>query len=253
MGEIATDSIIHADCMDVLPNIQSNFVDAYLIDPPYNISYAYNEYKDNRQWDEYFAWQLSIVKEAVRTLKPSGSVLWLNYPEPAAVFYSLICQEVQGLQPVEMITWIYHQHTGGKPLRRATRLWLWFSKGEPWIDQEALLGEYRNPNDKRIRARVDQGSSPVDYDWWFYEQVKNVSSEKINHPCQLPLAMIMRLLQMVVPPQGLVVDPFSGSGTTPVAAKKLGRHWIGIESDKTYYTESIIRLQATVEDLGVDG
>lgn len=235
--------------MDVMSQLPEKSIDSFIVDPPYNIGYDYNEYSDRLNWDEYFEWQLQIFAEAARLLKPTGSILWLNYPMIAAKIWATIA-ELSLLTPISWITWIYHQHTGGTPLRRATRAWLWFSAGNsPYIDSEALAGEYRNPTDKRVREMIERGHRPVDYDWWFYEQVKNVSPEKIAHPCQLPLAMILRLVKMVTPPDGIVLDPFSGSGTTPVAAKKLSRRWIGVELDKTYVQRSRERLKATSSDL----
>lgn len=244
------DTIIHGDCTDILPTLSDACIDSFISDPPYNIDYNYSTYQDSLEWDKYFEWQLDIIKQGSRLLKPSGSLLWLNYPESAAIMWAKIIQEIPELTPVKWLTWVYHQHTGGKPLRRATRAWIWFSKGEPYIDPEAVAGEYRNPNDKRIAGRVEQGFLPVDYDWWFYEQVKNVSSEKTGHPCQLPLAMMLRIVQMVTPVGGIMLDPFSGSGTAPVAAKKLGRHYVGIEKDEKYVALSRERLSVVSRDLG---
>jgi len=246
------DVIIHGDALYIMSSFSDASFDSVITDPPYNLSFSYNEYKDHLPWAEYFSWQVEIAKEAARLLKPGGSFLWLNYPEVAAQMWGKMLEEVPELSPVKWLTWVYHQHTGGKPLRRATRAWLWFAKGDPYVDTEAVAGEYRNPNDKRIRGRVEQGFLPVDYDWWFYEQVKNVSAEKTAHPCQLPLAMVIRLVQMVTPVGGVVLDPFSGSGTTPVAAKKLGRHYVGIEKDELYVKMSRERLMAVSGDLTDD-
>ena len=248
MIEHFLDKIHHNDCLDFMPQLPDDSIDSVITDPPYNLAYQYHEYKDNLDWQEYFNWQLKIVQQAARLLKSSGSLLWLNYPEVAARMWALISEQVPELQPVKWITWIYHQHTGGKPLRRATRAWLWFSKGEPYIGEDALGGIYRNPTDKRIREMILLGHQPVDYDWWFYEQVKNVSMEKTQHPCQLPLAMVLRLVEMVTPKGGIVLDPFCGSGTTPVAAKKSACRWIGIESDAAYVELATKRLKVVPED-----
>jgi len=243
------DQIICDDCLSILPQIQDSSVDSVIMDSPYNIGYSYNTYSDNLSWDDYYNWQLSIIAEGFRILKTGGSLLWLHYPENAAKMLAIVQEELGDFFLHEWITWIYHQHTGGKPLRKASRVWLWFSKGEPFVNEKCLFGEYRNPNDKRIKVRIDQGLSPVDYDWWFYEQVKNVSSEKVDHPCQLPLAMVLRLVEMVTPPGGVTVDPFAGSGTVCVAAKKLSCHWIGIEKDEKYAADSTQRVADVAADI----
>ena len=73
------------------------------------------------------------------------------------------------------------------------------------------------------------------YDWWLIEQVKNVSAEKQAHPCQIPVAVMQRALQ-ITPFDGPVIDPFCGAGSTLVAAQMGGRRAIGESSEE--YCES---------------
>jgi len=121
-------------------------------------------------------------------------------------------------------------------LRKGTRHWLWLSKGDThYVDDAHLRGEYRNPHDRRIRECIARGESPIDYDWWLYEQVSNRSREKTAHPCQVPIAMIERLICAACPEDGLVYDPFMGSGTTGEACRRTGRHFIGCEIDREYF------------------
>ena len=236
---------------DVLPVLASESIDSFITDPPYNVNFSYNKYKDNLPWDKYFDWQLNILIQGARLLKPGGSLLWLNYPEISARMWELLRVNVPSLEPLQWITWIYHQHTGGKPLRKASRVWIWFVKtgGILIFVMNPLQVNIEILMTKEFGTRIDEGFRPIDYDWWYYEQVKNVSSEKVGHPCQLPLEMMLRIVQMVTPEKGLVIDPFCGSGTTLVAAKKLGKNWIGIESDETYTKKYQERLDCTRSDL----
>jgi site-specific DNA-methyltransferase (adenine-specific) len=236
------------DCQTVTPTLKLSpkNIDCALIDPPYNIGYKYNTYKDNLDWKDYYNNQKRILLAIRRILKPKGSVLYLNYPEQAAIIWGKM---MKFYHPIEWITWIYHQHTGGKPLRKATRVWLWMAKSnKTYVGSESLFGEYRNPTDKRIQERIAAGFRPIDYDWFIYEQVKNVSKEKTEHPCQLPLEMVERLVVAACPLGGTVFDPYMGSATTAVACLRKGRKFIGVESDEQYFEISLQRIQSTINE-----
>jgi DNA modification methylase len=235
--------------MEVLKDIPDASVDSFVCDSPYNVGYKYATYQDRLEWVDYYNWQLDIIKQAERVLKPSGSVWWLSYPEQSAVMWNKIIEGTK-LEPFEIITWIYHVNTSGKPFRKATRNWLWFVKDstQTYIDDEQRLGQFRNLNDKRLFERMDKGERPVDYDWWLYEIVRNVHREKTAHPCQIPADMVHRIVKMTCPKGGIVIDPFSGSGTTAVVAKELGCHFITTDIDESYCEIARNRLNG-VQDL----
>ena len=118
------------------------------------------------------------------------------------------------------------------PRRCRARQWRgigwWGCKPDLTKDGQA----YRNPKDKRIAERIARGEQARLYDWWEVNQVKNVGEQKTEHPCQIPEEIMRRIL--TVTDCKLVVDPFCGSGTTLVAAKRLGIRAIGIERNKNY-------------------
>ena len=138
------------------------------------------------------------------------------------------------LEKVDWLPWVYHTHTLGSPLRKASRAWLWFSKGVPKVNPKAFEGEYRNPTDPRVKARIEQGFKPQGYDGREFEQVKNTSREKREHPCQVPQAMLERLVLATTDPGERVGDCYLGSGTSALAAAKLGRAFKGCELDPAY-------------------
>ena len=96
---------------------------------------------------------------------------------------------------------------------------------------------YKNPNDKRIRERIANGSKGASiYDWMVINQVKNVSKKDFNgtkHPCQMP-EEVMRRIVGVIPDDYVILDPFVGSGTTAVAAIANKKHFIGFELNEQY-------------------
>ena len=179
------------DCRLILPRLK-HVGDSAIVDPPYNIGYHYNTYKDRMGSAEYLTWQEEVMAAAQIALKPDANVFYLQYPEIASEMWARLKRYYN---PVEWITWIYHTHTGGRPFRRGSRAWLWLAQGNPYIGDDALRGHYRNPDDRRIRERIEKGLRPIDFDWWFCEQVKNVSREKTPHPCQLPVEMVERIVQ----------------------------------------------------------
>lgn len=244
-----------ANSNDIIPTLKAKpkYINSLLTDPPYNIGYKYKTYKDNLSWKEYYSWQINTLLEVKKILKPNGSILYLNYPEQAAIIWTKL---IGDYKPIKWINWIYHQHTGGKPLRKASRAWIWMSKNDfPYVGEESLRGEYRNPTDKRIQENMAKGMRPIDYDWWEYEvddywmceQVKNVSKDKTSHPCQLPIEMIMRLVQVTCPEEGTVLDTYMGSGTTGVACVQTNRKFIGIEQDNEYFEIAVNRIKSSLQ------
>ena len=233
------------NAQDIIPD--AGDVHSVITDPPYNIGYKYHQYKDDMESGEYFTWQSNLLTSIKPKLAPNGNILWLNYPEAAAVMWNILLGHYH---PIEWLTWVYSQHTGGSPLRNGTRAWVWFANSDdPFINKEALRGEYKNPTDKRIKERISRGLKPIDYDWWMYQQVKNVSKEKTGHPCQIPIQMVQRLVEATCPIGGTVLDFFTGSGTTAEACVRTGRGFVGAENDPEYFKIAVERIERAISEI----
>ena len=90
-------------------------------------------------------------------------------------------------------------------------------------------------NDKRIQKRISEGKTGAKlYDWWEINQVKNVSKEKTEHPCQIPEELIKRIILTTASPNDIIIDVFGGSGTTAKVAKDLGFSSVSYEIDSEY-------------------
>ena len=88
------------------------------------------------------------------------------------------------------------------------------------------------------------------YDWWNVNQVKNVSRDKTEHPCQMPQEVMNNIIGILPKDENLVVvDPFMGSGTTGIACKKYGVDFIGIEMNETYFEIAKNRLECNGEQI----
>lgn len=196
-------------------------------DPPFNIKYKYNTYNDNLEEDEYY----EMLDFFFRDL-PS---VVIHYPEQ---LYKLAFQI--GKFPQKVISWIYNSNTGKQHRDIA------FFDIKP--DMSKVRQPYKNLNDKRIKERLAKGCKGAKlYDWWNINQVKNVSKEKTEHPCQMPL-QVMKNIIGILPDNCLIIDPFMGVGTTGLAVLEMNkeqnvkREFIGIEIDKFYYDIAKKRL-----------
>lgn len=208
-------TIFNDDCMNHLDVISENT--CIVTDPPFNIGYKYNTYNDNKDTEEY--WGGGLKK--LLSHKDVPAVI-IHYPEQ---LYKL--SHVIGKIPEKVVTWVYNANT-----KKQHRDIAFFGISP---DFSKVKQPYKNPNDKRVQKLIAQGSTGTDiYDWWFINQVKNVSKEKTSHPCQMPLEVMLNIVG-ILPNDFTIFDPFMGSGTTGVACKKLNRNFIGCELDPYYF------------------
>lgn len=200
-------TIYHGDCREIIPDLPRGLV---VTDPPYNVGYHYESYHDKMERKDY---------ENMICRVCGGQFVLIHYMEDL-VSLSFALAEV----PAKVVAWVYPSNTA----RQWRGIGWWGIKPDFTKDGQ----EYKNPTDKRIAERISNGEQARLYDWWEIDQVKNIGKEKTDHPCQIPLAVMVRILKIT--PAELVIDPFCGSGTTLRAAKDLGKTAIGIEMDERY-------------------
>lgn len=186
-------AIIVADCLQTLPKLPKIFKTA-ILDPPYNIKYKYNSYIDDLDWEQYINWQVSCINQTMESLLDDGTLFYINYPEAIAEMYQTI-KDKHHIR--DIIAWVYHGHNASMVtgLRRSFRLILWLCK-DTTVDY-CFYGNYRTPEDKRIKRKIAAGQKPIELDWWLIEQVKNVSKEKTCHPCQIPEQLLKKIITAV--------------------------------------------------------
>ena len=184
--------------------------DYVITDPPYNVGYAYPDYRDNMPSEEY-----------IKLLSPLNShkTVMIHYAED-------FCGDVGEAmgRPQKCITGAYSSN-----LPRQSRMLAWFGC-KP--DLNRVKQPYKNPTDARIKKLIEAGSTGCRiYDWWNDIQlVKNVSKDKIaGFTNQIPIQLLERILLITTNPGDTVLDPFFGSGSLYFACKNTGRKCIGIE------------------------
>jgi len=211
--------LIKGDCLDELKKIDL-LKCIFVSDPPFNIGYHYSGYKDNKKEDEYYEWLSDVFGTNKQVI--------IHYPEQLYKYSFQV-----GLFPEKIVSWIYNSNTAKQHRDIA------FFNVKP--DFRKVGQPYKNPTDKRIAKRIAEGKQARLYDWWNINQVKNISKDKTEHPCQMPLVVMERIVG-ILPEEYTIIDPFMGSGTTGLACKNLNRDFIGIEQDEKYFEIAKARI-----------
>lgn len=241
--------LVNGDCLEALPKVRSESVDLIVTDPPFNIGLKYDEYGDSKDQAVYLSWVRSWVKELRRVIKRDGSIFVAIGDKYAAEFKGILDQHFH------MRNWIIWHYTfgvycTGKFGRDHTHV-LYYTrspKGFKFRSDRILVPSARQTkyNDKRA---VSKGRIPGDV--WDFPRVCGTFKErnKAKHPCQMPEAILDRIVKVASDPGDVVLDPFAGSGTTLAVAKKLGRRYIGMELSENYCYGILARLSTTKSSL----
>lgn len=240
--------ITEGDCLSLLREIPSDSVDMTFADPPFNLKKKYNGYKDSLEFARYLEWCDMWIREMVRITKPTGSIFVHNIPKWLS-FYVEYLNKYATFK--HWIAWSAPTSPMGKSLQPAHYGILYYAKK----CKENKVYEIRMPHERDRKSkylRKDYGGKksglhpfgPLLSDVWSdLHRIKH-SKYRDEHPCQLPVVLLERLILMATDEHDVVLDPFVGTGTTAVAAKKLGRGYIGFDSDSQYCSISDNNLLA---------
>jgi DNA modification methylase len=240
---VERDNIYLGDCLDLLQHIDSESVDLVFADPPFNIGYVYNSYKDNKPYEEYNEWSNKWIKECARVLKPNGS-MYVAIGDEYSAEINIILKK-SGMNFRNWIVWYYTfgQNCRKKFSRTHTHIH-YFTKNSK--DFTFNVDDIRVPSARQLKYNDKRANSKgkVPDDTWQMSRVCGTFKERVkSHPCQMPEEVLERIIKASTNPGDLVLDPFCGSGTTCAVAKRLDRHYISFELDKVYFEESLERLR----------
>jgi len=238
--------LLLGDCLEVMKTLPSESIDFCFADPPYNLKKKYDSLDDQLEIKEYFLWCDKWLYELARVLKPGRTLAVLNIPQWAIRHFSYL-NTLLAFQ-----NWIVWEGLS-LPVRMimpANYSIICFSKGKPrelpGKSQKIETADKRELESIResycirascIRERLFAGvcdKVPITDLWWDIHRLKH-NSRRADHPCQLPPALMRRLIAMFTYPKECVLDPFNGVGTTTLAAEELDRSFIGIELSEKYY------------------
>lgn len=249
-------SIIKGDCLELFKNIPDNSVDISFADPPFNLKKKYSNYKDSLEFKTYIEWCEKWIKEMVRITKSTGSIFLHNIPK-WLTYYASILNKVANFK--HWISWDAPTCPMGKSLQPAHYGILFYVKE---IKKHKFY-ELRYPHKRDRKANYllkDYGGKkyllhpfgPLVSDVW--TDIHRIKHNKYrdNHPCQLPIHLLERIILMSTDENDIVFDPFMGTGTTAIAAKRLGRNYIGFELDENYVEIAEAKLKQEVLPSKID-
>ena len=239
------------DCLEFLATLPSESVDLVLVDPPY-FEIVKNGW-DN-QWkteDDYLKWCKEWTNECYRVLKPNRCMcVWGTTKTDTFLRYKL-----EVLNPLDMDyqNWIiWHYDWGGRTKKTFARKHedlLVYSKGSEFLfDADAVRIPYKVKVNVRDTA-VNNPLGKIPTDVW-EKNNHTMSKEYVAwHPTQKPLVLLERLISAYTDINSVVLDCFSGSGSTAIAASNTNRNFIGCELSTEYHNKSIQRIQTLTDNI----
>jgi adenine-specific DNA-methyltransferase len=250
--------LLTGDCFDLLNSVADESVDITITSPPYCMGKAYENSRDIQDFIEIHR---KLLPAIVRKTKVGGSICWQvgNHVSDRGVIpldfhIHQIMQALDGLFLRNRIVWTFgHGVHATRRLSGRYETLLWYTKGEKYFfDLDAIRipqrypGKkyYKGPNKGKFSANP-LGKNPSDV--WDIPNVKAKHPEKTAHPCQFPIELAKRLILGMSPIGGLVLDPFTGSGTTGAAAVLSERKFIGSEIDPTYAKIAARRIRSAIQ------
>ena len=253
-------------CQDVfaaLPNLPDQCVDLMFADPPYNLTKSFNDRKFRKtSLDEYAEWLDSWLARTVRILKPTASIYICGDWRCSAAIQRI---GEKYFIPQNRITWEREKGRGAKSNWKncSEDIWFFTVSENYYFNVDAVMlkrqviAPYTDRNgDPKDWTETENGRFRVTHpsNLWTDLTVPYWSMpENTDHPTQKPEKLLAKIILASSKAADLVFDPFNGSGTTTVVAKKLGRHYLGIEIDETYCCLAQKRLDLVSADRTIQG
>lgn len=264
MTEPMADRLIPGDCVAGLRSLPDGSVDLAFADPPFNIGYGYDVYHDRREADDYLAWSRAWIGEVARVLRPDGT-FWLAIGDEFAAELKVVAHREVGLHLRSWVIWYYTFGVNcAKKFSRSHAHLFYFVRDPkrftfhdeairvPSARQLVYADARANPRGRLpddtwiLRPQDVPGGFSADGDTWYVPRVCGTFKERAGwHGCQMPEQLLGRIIRACSDPGAVVLDPFAGSGTTLVTAKKLGRRYLGFELSPEYAARARARLDAT--------
>jgi site-specific DNA-methyltransferase (adenine-specific) len=221
--------IIHGEAIAEMQKLKPNSVDLIISDPPYNLGKDYGNGSDSKNFEEYILFTQNWTKEATRILKQNGTIYVFMGFKFISYLYQIL-QKDSGLNFVNWICWHYTQGIGKtKGFSPRHDDILMFTKSS---DYTFNLDSIRVPQ-KYYRSRNNmRGANPGDV--WEFSHIHYCQDNRQDHPTQKPEGLIERMVLASSNENDLVIDPFSGSGTTLRVCQQLKRRCVGIELSEIY-------------------
>ncbi|GAN60163.1 DNA-methyltransferase [Acetobacter cibinongensis] len=257
--KVGQQHLVRGDCLRVLQRMPAETIDVIVTSPPYNIGLSYRTYADRREEEDYLDWMMEVAASLRRVMRPDGS-FFLNISGSSAqpwLPFELVVRMRELFVLQNHITWVKSISVGEesfghfKPmnsqryLHRGHEHLLHFTlDGDVLLDRLNAGVPYQDKSN--IARRGHRQDRRCRGDTWFipYETVRG-RSEKFDHPGTFPVALPEQCIRLHGRKKAKVLDPFMGTGTTLLAAQRMGCSGVGIDIDEDYVAIARRRL---VED-----
>lgn len=241
--------IVNLDALEGIRQLDDQSIDLVIADPPYGLGKDYGNDSDRQETAAFLAWTQQWLDLVIPKLKPTGSLYifttWRHSPE----IFSLLKTRLLMLNE---IIWDRRVPSMGGSTRRYSSVHDtigFFAKSKKYYFN---LDAVRIPYDaetKKARTRsifvgkkwLEVGYNPKDV--WTVSRLHRIHAERQDHPTQKPLEIIERMIKASCPENGIVLDPFAGSGTTVAACILNRRNFIAFELNPTYYQLILRRME----------
>ena len=254
---------LNGDVLKMLEFVPDNFADLIIIDPPYNLTKNFNGFKFNSRSDESFDEYLETwFPQVCKKIKPNGSLYMCGDWKCTSSLQRAIEKE---LSILNRITWQREKGRGAKSNWKNGMEDIWFAVKNPkdyYFDVESVkmkrkvIAPYKVDGKPKDWDQSEDGNFRITYPSNFWDDISIPfwsMPENTDHPTQKPEKLYAKLILASSKPGDIVFDPFLGSGTTSVVAKKLGRNYCGIEMNQEYCLWTEKRLQMAEKDSSIQG
>lgn len=254
---------INADLMAALPLLPDEFADLIIIDPPYNLTKSFGgkvfNARSEEAYDEYLASWFPLV---CKKLKKNGSLYICGDWKCTSSLQRAVQKE---LTVLNRITWQREKGRGAASNWKNSMEDIWFAVKNPddyYFDVESVkqkrrvIAPYKENGQPKDWEESDEGNFRLTYPSNFWDDISIPfwsMPENTDHPTQKSEKLYAKLILASSRPGDLVFDPFLGSGTASVVAKKLGRSFLGVELSEEYCLYAQKRLNRAEEDKSIQG
>lgn len=262
-GQMPVDRIVFGDMLDALHRLPDECADLIVVDPPYNLTRAFGQRTFRAMHDDQYEEYLrSWLPDVCLKLKPTGSLYLCGDWKCCAAMQRVLGEN---LSILNRITWQREKGRGAQSNWKNGMEDIWFAVRDPrqyYFNLEAVkvrrrvIAPYRQAGKPKDWVASDDGNFRMTCPSNFWDDISVPfwsMPENTDHPTQKPEKLIAKLVLASSRPGDMVLDPFVGSGTTCVVAKKLDRHYLGIESQQEYCLWGVKRLHMADEDASIQG